>query len=122
LFNGAEATFTPVETAFPSTTLSRATFNVKYTLGVAKGEVVVRGNATADSKVTLRLLRVKGSKLVSVRNYDVGTLKAGAFTKRLKVPGTLLPGTFVVRSIGTSGPVPLVPLCGCASGRCLLCN
>jgi hypothetical protein len=21
-----------------------------------------------------------------------------------------------------SGPVPLTPLCGCASGRCLLCN
>ena len=60
-------------------------------------------------KGTLRLLRVQGAKLVSVRNYDVGTIKAGAFTKRLKVPGTLLPGKFVVRLVGTSGPVPLVP-------------
>ena len=69
----------------------------------------MRGTATADGKVTLRLLRVQGAKLVSVRNYDVGTLKAGAFTKRLKVPGTLLPGKFVVRLVGTSGPVPLAP-------------
>jgi hypothetical protein len=107
--NGADATFTTAPTASTAITVQRATFNVKYTLGVAKGEVVVRGNATADSKVTLRLLRVNGAKLVSIRNYDVGTIKAGAFTKRLKVPRTVLPGKFAVRAVGTSGPVPLVP-------------
>jgi hypothetical protein len=107
--NGADATFTTAPTASTAIKVSRATFNVKYSLGVARGEVVVRGTAAADSKVTLRLLRVKGAKLVSVRNYDVGTIKAGAFTKRLKVPRTVLPGKFAVRAVGTSGPVPLVP-------------
>ena len=87
----------------PALHLGKVAFAVKWSESRLSGRLVVPGTADAAAAVTGTLERGKFRRSVRF------SVKAGAFTARLAMPATLLPGRFVLRLGGRAGAVDLAP-------------
>jgi hypothetical protein len=102
LTDGLGVVWTRVVTA--SLTVTNAAVRVAWKESKASGSVTVTGSVTASSQLVLAL-RSLNAKTIGQGAVDARS--GGDFTGALKLPPTLVPGTYTLHVSGTSGGTDL---------------
>lgn len=93
----------------PGLTLTRATIQNSWRASRLRGRLILAGTATRAARLRVQVLRASGRGTALVTR-TVSLPGPGAFTRRLALEPTLLPGRYLVRAREVGSGVGLLPV------------